>query len=290
MLLKGKILIISGIVLLLLSLYGKDPLIKEAKNYTDNVIKKTLTAYVVIRGINAGVSVIKESEINLPIVSIAAGQVLDPIDDITERTSFILMIAFISLGIQEIFLEFFPNLFLYFLGILLIILGILYILKIKIPKFLLSLTLAFLIIRFFIPILMISTEIVYNNYIKPAINEKVTYLNDWNKKLELKENLETSQINQINKETEKKENIFSYFKEKIKSFKTSICKKIDNVENKIKKIKKLTNEIKEKSDKIVESILYLALYFVFQTIIIPISILWITLWSIKYIFISFQQG
>lgn len=83
----------------------------KADNYFSDAMTKAGLAYGICRMINASVSVIKESQIQIQPaglgVSLAAGQVLDPLDDLTERTSDILITAIVSLGIQKIAYELF---------------------------------------------------------------------------------------------------------------------------------------------------------------------------------------
>ena len=82
-------------------------------NNTDTYFSESMTraslAYGVCRVVNASVSVIKESQVQVEPaglgVSLAAGQVLDPLDDMTERASNILITAIVSLGIQKIAYE-----------------------------------------------------------------------------------------------------------------------------------------------------------------------------------------
>lgn len=70
---------------------------------------KAGVAYGVCRVVNASVSAIKESQIQIEPaglgVSLAVGQVLDSLDDMTERASDILVTAIVSLGIQKIVYE-----------------------------------------------------------------------------------------------------------------------------------------------------------------------------------------
>lgn len=82
---------------------------KKSDAYFADTITKAGTGYAACRLINASVSVIKESQIQLEPaglgVSIAAGQALDPLDDMTERTSNVLATVIMSLGIQKITYE-----------------------------------------------------------------------------------------------------------------------------------------------------------------------------------------
>jgi len=99
-------ILLTSLLLLLLS-SKKLPLIDTR---TDQYFKGTVTdatlAYATTRGVNAVVSVIKESELAISPAgigfTIAVGQVLDPIDDMTERLSSVLVVSIVSLGLQKI--------------------------------------------------------------------------------------------------------------------------------------------------------------------------------------------
>jgi hypothetical protein len=81
----------------------------ETDNYFKTAITEAGIAYATSRVINASVSVIKESKLELgPMgvgISLAVGQVLDPIDDMTERLSDVLVTAITSLGVQKLAYE-----------------------------------------------------------------------------------------------------------------------------------------------------------------------------------------
>lgn len=82
---------------------------KKADHYFSKSMTEAGLAYGVCRVINGSVSVIKESQIQVEPagigVTLAAGQVLDPLDDMTERASDILVTAIVALGIQKIAYE-----------------------------------------------------------------------------------------------------------------------------------------------------------------------------------------
>ena len=82
---------------------------EKADSYFSDAMTEAGLAYGVCRAINGSVSVIKESELQIEPagigVTLAAGQVLDPLDDMTERASDILVTAIVSLGIQKIAYE-----------------------------------------------------------------------------------------------------------------------------------------------------------------------------------------
>lgn len=106
---KPILLIITALFLFMLPGFKLPYLDKKADTYFSEAMTKAGLAYGVCRLVNASVSVIKESQIQIQPaglgVSLAAGQVLDPLDDMTERSSDILITAIVSLGIQKIAYE-----------------------------------------------------------------------------------------------------------------------------------------------------------------------------------------
>ena len=106
---KTPLLLLSAFVLLLLPGLKLPYLDKAADTYFSESIEKASMAYGVCRLVNASVSVVKESQVQIEPaglgVSLAVGQVLDPLDDMTERASDILTTSIVSLGIQKIAFE-----------------------------------------------------------------------------------------------------------------------------------------------------------------------------------------
>jgi hypothetical protein len=103
---KNILLVIAGIACLCASGIQLPVLDKKADQYFDDAITKAGTSYAACRLINGGVSVLKDSDIEIvPLgfgMSVSAGQILDPLDDMTERTSDILVTSIVSLGVQKL--------------------------------------------------------------------------------------------------------------------------------------------------------------------------------------------
>ena len=78
-------------------------------SYFRSTMAKAASAYGICRIVNASVSVVKESHLQIEPggfgVSLAIGQVLDPLDDLAERASDVLVTSIASLGIQQISYE-----------------------------------------------------------------------------------------------------------------------------------------------------------------------------------------
>ncbi len=77
-----------------------------SENYTSESLKNTAITYGVARAMNATVSVIQGTEIAATPagigVTFSVGEVLDPINDLIERFSFIVMLSMASLALQKL--------------------------------------------------------------------------------------------------------------------------------------------------------------------------------------------
>ena len=83
-----------------------------ATEYVDQGLKRAATAFAMARTFNAIVSVFQESELQLEPagvgVSLALGQALDPVNDLVERFSWVMLASLTSLGIQKVLIQITP--------------------------------------------------------------------------------------------------------------------------------------------------------------------------------------
>ncbi len=200
-----------------------------------------LATYIVIRGLNAGVSVIKESEFSLSPagvgVSIAFGEILDPLDDATERVSSLILVSFISLGVQALMVDILSQPVLLLTGVLSIALGVYMAVRDNLPPVIPQVLLMLVIVRFLFPLSLIAGEFTYDLAVKDRVEEAKTQL------------------------TRVKEEI---------ALMGSSLKDPSQME-------RLPSKAKDLADRSVESLLTLALAFTFQTIVMPILFAYLTL-------------
>jgi hypothetical protein len=83
-----------------------------ATKYVDASLVRASAAYILARSFNGVVSVVQESELQLEPggigVSVALGQALDPVNDLVERFSWVMLASLTSLGIQKVLIEITP--------------------------------------------------------------------------------------------------------------------------------------------------------------------------------------
>ena len=80
--------------------------------YVDKAFDRALIAFALARATNAIISIIQDSEIDIAPagigVTIAIGEALDPINDMIERFSWVMLVSLVSLGIQKLLIEISP--------------------------------------------------------------------------------------------------------------------------------------------------------------------------------------
>jgi hypothetical protein len=170
-------LLIAGA--LFFSPISKIPLLDtKTDTYFNDAITKAGLAYATCRAINASVSVVKDSTLQLEPagvgVSLAVGQILDPIDDMTERLSSVLVTAITSLGVQkltyEIGVTLAPQLFAVFLLILSILVWFNNGRIASLQKITTRILILIAVLRFCLPVSSIANDYIYKNYFSEQIS------------------------------------------------------------------------------------------------------------------------
>jgi len=265
---KPIILIVIALMLFILPGLKLPYLDQKADTYFSEVITKAALTYSVCRVVNASVSVIKESQIQIEPaglgVSLAAGQVLDPLDDMTERASDILVTAIVSLGIQKIAYELSVAFAPVLIAIFLIALVMATILKSVRAKMIREIILKFMVLisvaRLCLPISSIFSSYLNGHYFSPEITKVKDELA---MSSPVMEHLKDMRMPEIDGVLGTVKNGFKFVDEKTSYLKTALKEMIQNMENMISNLLKL-------------SYLYVAL-FVIQVVLLPIGIFWLLL-------------
>ena len=96
----------AGLVLLVATLGLAD---EVSKGYTEDGFKRALITYGIARGLNGVISVAQGTEVAVEPVGIGVtftpGEILDPLNDLVERFSWIMLASGTSLGVQRVLLD-----------------------------------------------------------------------------------------------------------------------------------------------------------------------------------------
>jgi hypothetical protein len=260
---------LAGIVIAILLFFSSALRLPVLDTTTDAFFREAITkagvAYATCRAINASVSIVKDSNLQLEPagvgLSLAIGQALDPIDDMTERLSDVLVTAITSLGVQKLAYEISVSIAPPILSIFLFVLSILSwfendrlkSFQITIMRFALLIVIA----RFCLPISSAANEFVDKNFFADQIS-------DASKELSLGfadlDKLKDFSFPETEGVLETIENSTSFLKRKSIEFNNALVTTVSNMGNIIENLLKLT-------------FLYVGIFLI-QVIILPLLSFW----------------
>lgn len=239
---------------------------QKADTYFSDSMTKAGLAYGVCRMVNASVSVIKDSQIQIEPaglgVSLAGGQVLDPLDDMTERASNILVTAIVSLGIQKIAYELCVSFAPVLIAILLITFVITSFLKSERAKTIREIILKSIVLiavaRLCLPTSSIISSYLNESYFTPEITKAKDELSMSSTYMDRLKDIHMPEIDGVMGTVK---NGFSFMGDKTTDLGMALKEMIQNMGKMVSNLLKL-------------SYLYLAL-FVIQVILLPIGAFWL---------------
>ena len=237
----------------------------RASTYFSHTIKRALVTFAIARAFNATISLLQDSEISISPwgvgATLAVGELLDPINDIVERFSWVMLISTTSLGIQKILMEIgvwfgIKILISFSMAIILIGIWIPRISNVSLMSLGYKLIIVAIVIRFCIPLIAVASDKVYDLFLKDKYAEATQSLE------EINDDIKDSNL--IN-ENVKKEEKDSGFWDKV-----NIMRKVGSLKDTV------SNGIKY--------IINLIIVFTLQTIVIPIVLLWALIKLTGYVF------
>ncbi|WP_198012347.1 hypothetical protein [Desulfosarcina sp. BuS5] len=253
-------------ILLFFSSGLKLPLLDTATEvYFREAITKAGVAYATCRVVNAAVSIVKDSTLQLEPagvgVSLAVGQALDPIDDMTERLSDVLVMAITSLGVQKLAYEISVSLVPPILSMFLLSLSIMIWFENErlnsFQKIIMRFLLLIVIARFCLPISSMANEFVHKHFFADQISVA-------NKELAIGivelDKLKDFSLPEIDGVLGTIENSTSFLQRKSIEFKNAIAATVSNMGAIIENLLKLT-------------FLYVGIFLI-QVIILPLLSFW----------------
>ena len=227
--------------------------------YIDGSFRKALYSYGIARGINALISLFKGTELDLSPagvgITVALGEILDPIDDLVERFSWVMLASLISLGIQRFIVEISPylsvNVFLnMFFCLLLLIVWSPRLKETKLPNITLKLLIAAIILRLLIPTFSYANNLIYDLFLSEEYDNTVLSL-----------------------EIDKKELEGSYDKMNIED--ATVFGNIKGLFTNKSNIKESLNKLKGKTVLITDHLINLLIVFIIHTMVTPLLLLWL---------------
>jgi hypothetical protein len=241
-------------------------------DYSDEAFKRGLVTFAIARALNGVISVAQGTEVAVEPggvgVNFTVGQILDPINDLVEQFSSVMLVATSSLGLQNILLNMtgwwgvtgalgaaalFLMAAIWWPG------GV----QAGIKTMALRVFLVMAFLRFALPALIIGTHIVFSAFLEEEHDAATAVLEATSSQIE-KFNQEPT-----NAETGEGSSFFDRIGEAIGSSMESL-----DVSGRIERLK-------ESASSASEQIVNLIVIFVLQTIILPLAFLWLLVEGLK---------
>lgn len=242
------------------------------EQYTQQGLKRALITYGVARGLNGVISVAQGTEVAFEPVGVGMtftpGQILDPVNDLIERFSWVVLASGASLGVQNILIQ--VTSWLWFTSIILVFLCLsIYVLwrqssqSIVTRNFIYKTSLVLIIVRFSIPAIAVVNEVLYETFLEPQYVEAKLSLQQTSNDIDMIKNPQPVVSEDAS------------IVEKVKYVYHSASDVLD-VKSQLELLKKTVANVSE-------SALNMMVVFIMQTLIFPLLFLWLTLKLIKFV-------
>lgn len=235
------------------------PLQEQADAQIDAGMKRALISFASARTLNAIISVVQGTEMSVqPLgvgLTLTPGQVLDPINDLLEQFSSLMLVASVAFGIQKILLAVGGH-----LAVSAVVSGVLLIwawlaLSDRSVAWVSRLLLVLLMVRFAVPLVTLGSDLIFQQMLAPQYQAQQA-------SLDLAVRDVASQVPQTKPAGDAPASLLDKFRSAVK--------------DQVKDLPSINFEaIKQSVEQLPERIIGLIGIFLAQTIIMPILLLWV---------------
>jgi len=270
MMLTVKRAAVAVLALLLIGLTWQPVSESDVLKQSETGLQRALTTYGVARALNAVISVAQGTEVSIEPFGIGAtlalGQVLDPINDIIEQFSSLMLFASVAFGLQILLIKIGAHaLISVALTVVAIACAVLVASRGSLPNWLGRVLLVLVLARFAAPVCTWSSEQVYRGFLEQEYVTAQSGLEGAREKMQTAER-------QLNKEAEQTEVLKG---EQANSFMQWLRDKVPVPSMpKIPDVKKIGEDIKQAANSSVQHMINLMVVFLLQTVVLPLLFLW----------------
>lgn len=245
-----------------------------------DLFQRAFITFALARTLNGVISAVQGTELALQPagvgVTLTPGEVLDPVNDLIERFSWIMMAATLSLGVQQVLLDV-GQWWVIRLAVVAVMLGWLWLWARRrgkessepghTEKILLRALIIVLFLRFAVPLTIIANQALYRVFLEPRYTESTQVIEAAGQDLE---ELHTTQQKTQEDDTEK--GLFDLLGDTLDSTRETFDfgRKVD--------------QIAARASDVIEHLIQLSVVFILQTGILPIAFLWIFLQILRNLF------
>ncbi len=176
----GKRIVVLALLLLVALASASSMLDDPATEYVDAGMKRALTTFAIARSRNAAISLAQGTEVTAGVgaeLTLSVGQVLDPVNDLVESFSDLMLMASVAFGIQKILIVIgqYQHVKWLLIGVL-AVWGAVYLLAKKTPRWLDQILVLMLLVRFAVPVVGVGSEAIYDRFLSTDYQQSATGL------------------------------------------------------------------------------------------------------------------
>jgi len=273
-----------SLVLLLVGVLSLTPFVDQrAEADYEKLFQRALITFALARTINGVISVVQGTEVALQPagvgVTLTPGEILDPVNDLVERFSWIMMGATISLGIQNVLLDVSAW---WVIQILLSVLAAWFLIRIWYPggqdsagvrkALLVRVLLLLLFLRFAVPVMLIANDLLYQQFLEQRYQQSTEVITLAGKELEqLQEEVNTDDVREGEQGV-------------LDSIANAWNKTVDTVD-----LSGRLDRMQQQAGEVIEHLVQLSVVFILQTGLLPVAFLWVFLEVLKRLFRSVKS-
>jgi len=252
-------------------LTGKMDQYSEA--YIDEAFQQSFITFAIARTLNGIVSVAQGTHLGIepPMVSVnlAVGEILDPINDLIEQFSWVMLASTASLGMQKILMQMgHSTAFTYFIIVTASFLVILSfwqkLFEKRVIQKVLGVVLILIIARFSMALIALGSEVVYENYLKTDYQQSYTGLEASRERIKQINGMMTNPLPEDRDES---------VMESAKKMLNAVGENIN--------VNRLMREYEVEAERTATNIINMIIVFVMQTIVFPLLFLVLIYISMK---------
>jgi hypothetical protein len=285
-----------GIVLLIIVMVvfsWLDPIDAQANQQVESGLKRALVTFATARALNGVVSVVQGTELSAqPFgfgLTLSIGQILDPVNDLIEKFSDLMLVASIVFGAQKILLMMGASWWISLaFSVLAFVWCYLYLSGKRLPALLVRALILLVITRFALPVALVGSGLAFDGFLKTSYDQSHAEIQSASNDLVVAKAAlgeeSTSAVKDVAGESQKTlgffEGWFGAGKEPGTSGKSegaSTQSKAPESQSMWSKIdpRKQIEKLKQIAEKSTERIIDLMVVFVMQTILLPLFLIWL---------------
>ncbi len=273
---KPVLVVVVALVVALSSVSSVD---RVAQEDFESLFSRALITFALARALNGVISVVQGTELALQPagvgVTLTPGEVLDPVNDLIERFSWIMLGATLSLGVQQVLLDigqwWGTRLVVVLLALAWLALRLWRAKPGQLEPLLLRALIIALFIRFAVPVTLIANEAIYNQFLESRYQESTEVIESAG-----------SEIQAVNEP-------IAELAEEESGLLDSLGRAWDSTRESLD-LKERVAVIKSRATDVIEHLIQLSVVFILQTGILPLVFLWLMLHAVKRVLGFYQQS